>query len=247
MPHSSRRRGACIALCALLLLPTAALAAGGASPLGTLHSNGQVYVGVHKALAASALYSGDWVSTADGRATLSLARGTRILIDRESLAGLRRADSGVVIGLERGRLAWTMGPKTSVQVETDGLTLTPAGSFPSLAEVAMRADGSLVLSVHRGTVAVGNLRDAPVLVSSGKFITISPRLAQGEQAKSQPVGTGAHGKMTLGEKLRTFRIGNLSHAASVAIVGAIFVGAATAAIVIPMAVGDEEPASPSTP
>jgi hypothetical protein len=52
--------------------------------------------------------------------------------------------------------------------------------------------------------------------------------------------------MTLGEKLRTFRIGGLSHQASVALVAVIAAGAATA-ITVPLVVGEEEVVSPSVP
>jgi hypothetical protein len=53
--------------------------------------------------------------------------------------------------------------------------------------------------------------------------------------------------MTLGEKLRTFRIGGLSHGASVALMVGILGGTTAAAIAIPLTVGDEEPISPSQP
>jgi len=74
-------------------------------------------------------------------------------------------------------------------------------------------------------------------------ITVNPRLAQAQQSK--PIGTGAHGKMTLGEKLRTFKIGNLSHGASVAILGGALAGATAAAVIVPLTVGQEE--SPFVP
>jgi hypothetical protein len=53
--------------------------------------------------------------------------------------------------------------------------------------------------------------------------------------------------MTLGDKLRTFRIGGLSHGASLAVVVGVIGGAAAAAIAVPLVVGDEEEVSPSAP
>jgi hypothetical protein len=108
----------------------------------------------------------------------------------------------------------------------------------------MHADGSLVVAVHRGKVSIADLRPDAVVVSAGQLITIDPRLAQAQQTK--PAGTGAHGKMTVGEKLRTFRIGGLSHQASVALVAVIAAGAATA-ITVPLVVSEEEVVSPSVP
>jgi ferric-dicitrate binding protein FerR (iron transport regulator) len=245
MLQSSARSGVSILLCSMLLLP-ALLLAGGSSPLGTLRSDGAVFVGSTQARLETPVFSGDQVTTAEGRATLSLARGNRIMFDPGSNAGLWRSDEGITVGLAKGRLVFTADPKSPLRVDADGLALAPAGSFPSLAEVAMRSDGTLSLSVHRGSVAVRNLRAETVVVPAGKFITIAPRLAQQPGGKSEPIGTGAHGKMTLGEKLRTFRIGNLSHAASAAIVYGAIGGAVAAAIIIPQVVGEEE-ASPSTP
>jgi hypothetical protein len=46
-------------------------------------------------------------------------------------------------------------------------------------------------------------------------VRLVARLAQGQAA-----GTAAHGKMSIGEKLRSFQIGHLSHAASVAVLTA---------------------------
>jgi hypothetical protein len=53
--------------------------------------------------------------------------------------------------------------------------------------------------------------------------------------------------MTVGEKLRTFRIGGLSHNASVALIVGVVGGATAAAIAIPLALDDEAPVSPSQP
>jgi len=111
-----------------------------------------------------------------------------------------------------------------------------------MAEVAMHDDASLVVAVHRGKVSIAELRPDAAVVSAGRLITIDPRLPQAQQTK--PIGTGAHGKMTLGEKLRTFRVGGFSHEASVALVLAISAGAATT-IRVPLVAREEEAVSPS--
>jgi len=245
MLRSSLKRGASLGLCLLLVLPTISVAAGNPSALGTLRSDGAVFVGGEKARVATALYGGDHVRTADGRATISLNGGYGVVIDRESSAALRQSSEGVVLLLEKGHMAWSANSKGPLQIETDGLLMSPSESFPALAEVARRNDGSIVLGVHKGTIAIRHLREEAVMVSAGKFITIGPRLSQSQEPQSQPIGTGSHGKMTLGEKLRTFQIGHLSHAASVGIVlGAVGAAAATA-IAVPLAVGTES--SPSAP
>lgn len=244
MAHSNFVRGASITLSVLLLLPTIVLAAGSA-PLGTLRCEGTVYVESAKAPFESVIFSGDQVTTADGRATLSLSQGTRVVLERGSSAALVKSQDGLTLGLEKGQLSLRSNPQTPFQVETSGLTLAPTGRFPSLAEVTMLSGGGVSLSVHRGAVLVRNLRAEPVVVRAGNFIMISPRLANQDPPKGQTPGTGAHGGKTLGETLRTFKLGGLSHGASVAVVGGLVVGAA-AAVSIPLAL-DETPSTPVSP
>lgn len=243
MHHALVRCGGSLWLCGLLILPLVSLQAADSSPVGTLRSDGIVLLDGETVRAESLVYPGDQVKTTEGRATISLRHGDLIVLDRHSRAALNRSTQDLTIVVEKGRISVASSGQQALRMEADGLALLPVAKFPSLNEVAMRDDGSLVLSVVRGKVSVEELRPDPVIVSAGQMITISPRLAQAQ--KSRPVGTGAHGKMTLGEKLRTFRIGSLSHGASVAVVAGV-VGAATAtAIAVPLTVGQEE--SPSVP
>lgn len=243
MHHASVRRGAVVLLCLLLVLPVISLPAANLSPLGTLRSEGAVFLDGDSVRADSVIYSGDQVRTTEGRATISLACGTLVVLDRNSSAVVQHSEQDLSIGLEKGQLAVSFAGHQASGVKADGLSLSPTGTFPSLAEVAMRGDGSLVVAVHRGKISIDRLRAQPVVLTAGQIITISPRLAQAQQSK--PIGTGAHGKMTLGEKLRTFHIGGLSHGASVAIVGGALAAAATTAVVVPLTVGQEE--SPFVP
>lgn len=245
MHYAFSRRGAFVWLSLLLALPLLTLSAASLAPLGTLRCNGVVYLGTQTARPGAVIYSGDQLRTAEGRATISLPGGDLIVLDRESSAALRRSPEGLSVGLEKGRVLWALTAQAPLRVQADGLTVSPSGAFPSLAEVAMRGDGSLVMAVHRGNISIAELRAEPVVLSAGHLITISPRLAQAEPSK--PIGTGAHGKMTLGEKLRTFRIGSLSHQASVAIVTGMVAGATATSIAVPLAVGQEEEISPTVP
>jgi len=244
MLYASLRRGLAVCLSFFLAFPVGMLPAASSTPVGTLRFEGIVYLGGERAHTDSVLYSGDHLRTADGRATISLPRGELLVLGKNSTVAFERSRGGLLVGLEKGQLALAASPQLPVRVETDGLTVSPTGTFPGLAEVALREDGSVAVAVRRGTMAVANLRAEPVIVAAGELLTVSPRLAQAE--KSRPVGTAAHGKMTLGEKLRTFRIGRLSHAASVGVLAGIIGGAAAAAIIVPLTVGEEK-VSPSAP
>jgi len=245
MHHAFSRRGAPVWLSLLLGLPILALSAASLAPLGTLRCDGVVYLSGETARPGSVIYSGDQLRTAEGRASITLSRGDLMVLDRESSAALRRSAEGLSVGLDKGRILWALTTQSPLRVQADGLTVSPSGAFPSVAEVAMHGDGSLVVAVHRGKISVADLRAEPVVVSAGQLITISPRVSQSEQ--TQPIGTGAHGKMTLGEKLRTFRIGSLSHQASLAVMTGVIGGAAATAIIVPLTVGQEKEISPSVP
>jgi ferric-dicitrate binding protein FerR (iron transport regulator) len=239
MTHSLLVRGASFALSVSLLLPALAAAAGSA-PLGTLRSEGAVYVDSSLVPAQSSLFSGDRVATADGRASISLAHGSSVLLDRASSVALSNTLTGLRVGLVKGRVTFNTNPRAPIQVETAGLTVVAAGQFPSLAEVAMLADGSVSLAVHRGSMLVRSAGEESAVVTAGKAITVGPQAVR----KAQTPGTAAHGGKTVGQAAQGV---HLSHGASMVLIGAVVVATA-AAIAIPIAVSDDEtPVSPAVP
>lgn len=241
MTHSLLVRGASFALSVSLLLPAFAAAAGSA-PLGTLRSEGAVYVDSSRVPGQTSLFSGDRVATVDGRASIVLAHGSSVLLDRASSAALRNTLEGFSVGLVKGRVTFNSNPQAPVKVETAGLTVVAAGKFPSLAEIAMLADGSVSLAVHRGTMLVHNGGNEPAVVTAGKTLTVGPQAVQ----NAQEPGTAAHGGKTVGQAAGGV---HLSHGASMVLIGGIVVATA-AAIAIPLAINNDEttaPVSPSVP
>jgi len=241
------RRSVAVLLSWLLVIPVGTLLSAAPTPVGALHSEGTVYLGQDAVSLGSVIYSGDILRTDEGKATVTLPSGDLIALGNRSSAALDRSNQAVLVSLEMGQLAFasSASPRLPLRIEADGVTISPSSSFRTLGEIALLGDGTLRLAVRRGKISVANLRPEPVVLSAGQVLTVDPRLAQAD--KSKPIGTGAHGKMTLGEKLRTFRIGGLSHGASVVIVAGVIGGAAATAIAVPLVVGDEEPVSPSTP
>lgn len=243
MAHSLLVRGASFALSILLLFPALA-AAGGSAPLGTLRSEGAVFVDSARVPAQSSLFSGDRVATINGRASIALSHGSSVLIDPASTASVRNDVAGLTVALFKGHVTFNTAPQSPVRVETGGLTVAAVGKFPSLAEVAMLSDGSVRLAVHRGTMVVRNGGEQPIVVKAGGTLTVGPEVLQ----KEQTPGTAAHGGKTIGQAAKGIHIGSLSHGATVAVVGGV-VAATAAAIAIPLAVNNEPtpPASPSAP
>jgi hypothetical protein len=207
--------------------------------VGTLRSDSTFQLDKLSARGACMLYSGDQVSTEASPATVSFRRGDLLVLDRHTRAMFQMTEGGLVVNLENGALSFRASSADSAQVESEGLTFTRSGSFPSLAEVALRDDGSVVLTVRRGAIAVRNLRPELVVVEAGHYLQVS-------RPQAQEVGTGAHGKRTFGEKLRSFQIGSLSHAASIVVLGGAVGAAAAAGIAIPLATEGGK-ASPSDP
>lgn len=232
-----------------LILGAGSLRAAVPTAVGTLRCDGVVYLDQNLARTEAIVYSGDRVMTDEGRATVSFPRGDLLVLDRQSRAALQNSPEGFLVNLERGQLSLAVSTPQSIRVETEGLTISRLGSFPSLAEVALRADGSVLVAVHRGTIAVSELRREPVVVEAGRMLTVSPRLAQSQsqgEGQTQSVGTTAHGKMSLGEKLRTFQLGRLNHTASAALLFGSLGALAAVAVAVPLA---NKPAtvSPSVP
>lgn len=242
MPQGFPKSRVVPGFCLSLLFVAGLIQAAALTPLGTLRSTGVVYVGERLASAEAVIFNGDHLKTEEGRAAISLSRGDLVVLERQSAATLHNSSGGPSIGLERGKLSLAVSGPRPIRVESDGLTLSPTGAFPSLSEMAVGADRSVVVAVRRGALSVANLRPEPVVVRAGQVLTISPRAGQSQE---QSVGTAAHGKMTLGEKLRTFHIGGLSHTASVGLAVGGLGGAAAAAAIVPAI--NRQTVSPSGP
>ncbi len=241
MAQSLLVRGASLLLSIFLLLPSFAAAAGSA-PLGTMRSEGAVFVDSSRVPGQSSLFSGDRVVTTDGRAAISLPHGSSVLIDPASSAAIQNSPSGLTVGLTKGRVTVNSLPQAPIRIEAERLTVTSEGSFPSLAEVAVLANGSVSLAVHRGTMILRSGNEDPITVKAGRMIAVNPGLQ-----KEQTPGTAAHGGKTAGQAANGIHIGSLSHGATMAVIGGLVVGTA-AAIAIPLAVNnDNTPASPSAP
>ena len=132
--------------------------------------------------------------------------------------------AAVIQGLESGRLTPAPTAPSTIPPELDYLTVYPSRD----------TDASSVLGSGQTSplmAAVG-----PDSRSASNVVAVSQRLEQSDASK--PIGTGAHGKMTVAEKASTFRIGKLSHSASVALLVGIIGGLAAVAIIIPLTVGD---------
>ena len=243
MPRAILKSRSALWVTLSLVFQLAPLRAAGPAPVGILRCDGNVYLGKESALTASAIYAGDHLRTEEGRASITFSRDDAVVLDRHSGMGIEGSPEGPLIGLEKGRLEFRASPQRGLRVDTEGVAIRASGKFPSNAEISLPGDGSVVVAVRSGEVSVAYLRREPVVVSTGRVLTVDPAV---EQSDTSQVGTGAHGKKTVSERLRTFRIDGLSHKASAAIVFGGIAGGTAAAIAIPLS-GGGTPASPSAP
>ncbi len=216
------------------LFAASSLGAGTSAPAGTLRTDGKVYVGDNLVATTSVVFVGDRLRTEAGQATVNFSHGDLMVLRRQTEATLQGAPQSIVVGLSKGELVLASSSEKSPSVDVAGLLLTSEGKSPGLAQVALKGDGTLLVVVHRGTFRAARLRRDPVTLSSGQMLTVNPRveLDQGPVA----TGTGAHGKPTLGERLRTFRVDGLSHNASVALLATGLAAATAAAIIVPISI-----------
>ncbi len=222
----------------LMILSTPLLAASPVA-VGLLRCEGDVYLGSNQASSETALYVGDRLRTQEGRAAVKFLGGDLVDVDGHSNLAIRIDSGGILIGLEKGQIAWTATTPRATHVEIAGLDISSDGFSPSLAEIALRNNGSVVVAVERGNISVSHLKSEPVIVRAGRVLTVNPSV---EDSKGQNVGTGAHGEKSLAEKIRTFRIDGLSSAGTTALLVGGVVAGGTAALVIA-----NQTASPSKP
>lgn len=133
--------------------------------------------------------------------------------------------------LGSGHLPFNLPAEPTLRVGSDNAALRSLGCNYAPADLGLANDNSAGLSLLREAAPVSNLRQDATVGYPGVRLSSQPRLAQSEMVA---VGTAAHGKPSFLGNLNTFRIGRLSHAASVAVLGVIVGSAVALAIVIPL-------------
>jgi len=89
----------------LLILLVGPLRAAITGAIGTVRSDGVVYLDQAVAQREATVYSGDLVRTEEGRAVVSFVGGDRLLLNRQSRASFQRSSDGFSVSLERGQLS----------------------------------------------------------------------------------------------------------------------------------------------
>lgn len=161
------------------------LAFGSPLPVGSLVGSRNTTLDGHAPLPHTTVLSGDCLQVADGLALVTLERGTRIILGRESEATFLRDAGAVKVSLARGDLAlYHPVSDRDFHVEADGVRVTPARDSKTLAELDM-AGGVLAITAKDGALRVevsGITRE----IRQGQSLTINLEAARAAGAGPAP-------------------------------------------------------------
>lgn len=116
------RRAMAVTMSVLLSLPLWAVA----NPVGTIALGSKVTVAGNAAATGSSLYSGDTLSVQqDGKASLLLSGGSRVIISPNSEARVTRDGSALALELMHGGIAFTSSAKSLVVGRVADVTFRP--------------------------------------------------------------------------------------------------------------------------
>lgn len=180
---------ACAWALAWAMALAATLAAAGPLPIGSLVGGRNALLDGQAPLPHTTVLSGDRLQVNDGLAMVTLERGARIILGRESEAAFLRETGAVKVSLARGSLSLYQPPAGGeFRVEAGGVSVTPAHGSKTLAEIVM-AGGVLAIAAKAGTLRVevsGTTRE----VRQGRTLTVSLAAARaaapGASSKTHP-------------------------------------------------------------
>lgn len=158
-------------------------AASGPLPVGSLVGSRNASLDGHDPLPHTTVLSGDRLRVADGLAVVTLERGTRIILGRQSEATFLRDASAEKVTLTRGDLA-LYHPKSDGDflVEAGGVRVTPARRSKTRAELDM-ARGVLAITAKDGSLRV-EVSGITKEIRQGQTITINLAAARAAGAGS---------------------------------------------------------------
>jgi len=153
-------------------MTAAATLGAGPLPVGSLVGSRNALLDGQAPLPHTTVLSGDRLQVNDGLAMVTLERGTRIILGRESEAAFLREAGAVKVSLARGSLS-LYHPQSGGEfhVEAGEVIVTPARGSKTLAEIAM-AGGALAIAAKAGTLRVevpGSTKE----VRQGRTLTVS--------------------------------------------------------------------------
>jgi len=147
-------------------------AAGSPEAVGSLVGSRNATLDGHAPLAHTALLNGDKITVKDGLAMVTLNRGNRMILGRDSAAVFLRESDKLTVRMDRGRLSLYHPPDGSrLRVTAGSVTVAPAGGPGTLGDLVL-ANGLLVVTARDGSLRVEK-DGATTEVEKGRTLTVA--------------------------------------------------------------------------
>lgn len=180
----------------LLHAPAFASPAGPSSPpLGVVVAADNPHTGVDKIYAGSTVYDGDRLATIeDGAMRLRLANG-QLLLHQGTAVTVHALPNGFSADLNNGTVSASSPEGQIFQVLVNGITIRPATSQPTSAQVQLVSPTEAILTSTRGTLLV-SMGDVSKTVSAGNSYKLeiddTEEASAGPQQGPIPAGKNRH-------------------------------------------------------
>ena len=166
-----------LTLFALLMGAVATVPAlAGSAVIGSVAGSMNASIGGQSLLPNTTIFSGDSLQVKDGVAVIGVGNSSRVTFGRDTVASFLREANEVTVLLSQGSVSMLHPNEgTPVRVKAGAISITPAGGFKTLGEVAM-LNGSVVITAKEGALLVED-HGATKNVAKGQTIVISPKTA----------------------------------------------------------------------
>ena len=155
-----------------------------ASPLGTIASNGSVFVGTTTAPTGTTIFAGDKVTSVQP-ALISLESGSRIEMTKAA-AGFTRQGKTIIVQADKGLLRFNFKKGESVQINAGKFQFAGGNDSARIGELGLDGKGQLVMTMTEGRFdALNTETGARTEVSSAK------PLNETTQGSAAAAGVGA--------------------------------------------------------
>jgi trimeric autotransporter adhesin len=201
-----------IAVMGIGLMPMLA----GSAAVGSIAGSRNATLSGEALVPNTTIFSGDTLQVKDGVAVVALDAGNRMVFGRETEASFLREAKNVTVMLSRGNVSmYHPGASVGVAVKAGDVTVSPAGGYKTLGEVAM-LDGSLVVTAKQGTLEVER-QGRTEQVAEGKTVRLPVTAAGPVPSPAAPPAGDAH--ITTATTLGVMAVGAGSAAAVLAGLG----------------------------
>lgn len=170
-----------VTLFALLVGAVATVPAlAGSAVIGSVAGSMNATVGGQSLLPNTTIFSGDSLQVKDGVAVIAVGNNSRVVFGRDTVASFLRDPNEVTVLLSKGNVSMLHSSEgTPVRVKAGDVSVTSAGGFKSLGEVAM-LNGSVVVTAKEGALKVDD-HGATKNVAKGQTIVLSQKTADNDK------------------------------------------------------------------